>query len=80
MENITEIRYLSNLIGLLFVIISLVTLFFIEEKLIRHEKDAEGKDHQNNHNHIHNHLINYQKKNNDIEKKKKKGSEDELLL
>ena len=39
MDNMIETRYYSNLIGFVFLIISFLTTIFIEEKLIRQEKD-----------------------------------------
>jgi hypothetical protein len=40
-ENFPEKRYLTNLIGAFFILVSLLTVGFIEEDLKRSEKDAE---------------------------------------
>ncbi len=48
METFPEQRYLSNIIGVVFIVISLISMFSIEEKLIRHEKDAEIDENYHN--------------------------------
>lgn len=49
MDNFLDKRYLSNLIGLFFVCVSLIGLLFIEEKLTRQEKDHEPVIHHHHH-------------------------------
>lgn len=67
MESIPDKRYLSNIVGLVFLVISLIITFFIEEKLKRHEKDAEIIYHSH-------------KDDNEFDIKKKKVSSSDVLL
>ena len=42
-DDIKDKKYFTNLLTCLTLLISLITLWFIEDKLLRHEKENEGK-------------------------------------
>lgn len=48
MESFPNIRYLTNVFSTSFFIISFIALYLIEENLLRHQKDKEGKEKQKN--------------------------------
>ena len=44
MDNISELRYLPNALCLLFMIIPMFSIYYMQENLIRHKKDIEDKN------------------------------------
>lgn len=68
MESVPEKRYLSNIVGFIFIALPLIITIFIEEKLKRHEKDAEIVIHH------------YKKEDHEYDLKKKKVSSSQISL